>query len=132
MDLADRLAALCNERGLTRQAPTDVVQVPLTRIEREATGERLSLPDVIRRLNIALSVATDKRVAGKGERDPDDDPRRRFEAIGQLSDTDSELARGQREGPVPEQRAKREACVAAPELLVPAGKAAGNRAAARA
>lgn len=132
MDFADRPAALCNERGLTRQALTDVVQVPLTRIEREATGERLSLPDVIRRLNIALSVATDKRVAGKGKRDPDDDPRPRFEAIGQFSDIDSEFAGGQREGPVLEQRAKRAACLATPKLLAPAGKAAGNRAAARA
>jgi transcriptional regulator with XRE-family HTH domain len=93
MDVAQRLAALRKQRGLTRQALAGRVQVQLTQINRYETGNNQPMLDVIRRLAIALTVTTDELIFGKDKRGSDDDLRLHLEAISQFDEEDKELAR---------------------------------------
>jgi transcriptional regulator with XRE-family HTH domain len=93
MDFPERLAVLRKERGLTQQALADKVDVHVSQIRRYENGDTQPTLEVIRKLAIALTTSADLLVFDKEEREPKEELKRQFEALGRFDDEELTLAK---------------------------------------
>jgi len=93
LDFHARLAALRKERGLTRQALAELVQMHVSQIRRYESGQSQPTLDAIRKLAMALSVSADMLLFAQDERGPGDDLRLQFEAANRLDPEEKNVIR---------------------------------------
>jgi len=93
MGFAQRLAAIRKQRSLTQQALADKADLHIVQICRYETGKTEPTLEVLRKLALALNIRADALVFDDHDRDPDDDLRLQFEALGQFSPDEKAVAR---------------------------------------
>ena len=93
MGFAARLTVLRKQRGLTQQALADKADLHIVQICRYETGKTEPTLEVLRKIVQALNVRADALVFDEHERDPDDELRLQFEALGQFSHDEKTVAR---------------------------------------
>lgn len=93
MSFKDRLAALRKEKKLTQQVLADQVGVHVVQIRRYEGGDAQPTLQVIRKLAIALSTSADILIFDKDERGATDDFKMQFEALGQFTDDEKQVAK---------------------------------------
>jgi transcriptional regulator with XRE-family HTH domain len=93
MGFASRLTALRKQRGLTQQALAEKADLHIVQICRYETGKAEPTLEAIRKLARALHARADALVFEQSERDMDDELRMQFEAIGQFTPEEKEVAK---------------------------------------
>jgi transcriptional regulator with XRE-family HTH domain len=107
MSFGERLAALRKEHSLTQQALAEAATCHVTMIRRYEANEVQPTLDVIRRLAIALSVSADTLVFEHDERQPPEDLRLQFEAMGRFDPEEKRVVKALLEGLILKHEAER-------------------------
>lgn len=107
MDFPERLASLRKERQLTQKEFAERVSVHITQIQRYENGSTQPTLDIIRKLSTTLAVSSDELIFGDGERDPIDELKRQFEAMGQFDEEELKVVKAVLESLILKHNAKR-------------------------
>lgn len=81
MSFSARVIALRKQKGLTQQGLSDASCIHIQQIKRYEVGSAQPTAEALKNLALALHASTDFLLFEKGEREPDDDLKLRFEAI---------------------------------------------------
>lgn len=92
-NFARRVLALRKERGLTQHALSDSTGIHVQQIKRYEAGRSLPTAEALKRLAIALHVASDFLLFQTNERELEDDMRLRFEALSRMPDEDRQIVK---------------------------------------
>ncbi len=106
-DLAQRLAALRKQKGLTQQHLSERVEVHVQQLKRYEAGSSQPTLAVIRKLATAPSVSADLLLFGKDERGPDDELRLQFEAVSRFDAAEKDVIRSLLDGMILKHEARR-------------------------
>lgn len=98
MSFAQRTIALRRERGLTQQAFAEATGIHVQQIKRYEAGTSQPGADALKKIAKCFGVTTDWLLFEDSERGPDEDLRLQFEAMGQLSPEEKNVARAVLEG----------------------------------
>ena len=98
MSFSERLIVLRRERGLTQQGFADATGIHVQQIKRYEAGTSQPSAEALKKIARCFGVTTDWLLFEDAERGPDDDLRLQFEAMGQLSADEKEVARAVLEG----------------------------------
>ena len=98
MSFALRLIALRRERGLTQQGFADATGIHVQQIKRYEAGTSQPSAEALKKIAKSFGVTTDWLLFEESERGPDEDLRLQFEAMGQLTPEEKEVARAVLEG----------------------------------
>ena len=98
MSFSERLIVLRRERGLTQQGFSDATAIHVQQIKRYEAGTSQPSAEALKKIAKCFGVTTDWLLFEDAERGPDDDLRLQFEAMGQLSPDEKEVARAVLEG----------------------------------
>lgn len=98
MSFAQRTIALRRERGLTQQAFAEATGIHVQQIKRYEAGTSQPGADALKKIAKCFGVTTDWLLFEDSERGPDEDLRLQFEAMGQLSPQEKNVARAVLEG----------------------------------
>jgi len=93
MPFPERITALRKARGLTQQALGELAGVHTIQIHRYEAGTSQPSLEAIKRLAVALRVATDDLLFDETERSPSDELRLQFEAIGQFDADEKKIVK---------------------------------------
>jgi len=93
MPFPERITALRKARGLTQQALGELAGVHTIQIHRYEAGASQPSLEAIKRLAVALRVATDDLLFDETERRPSDELRLQFEAIGQFDADEKKIVK---------------------------------------
>ena len=93
LDFHQRLVALRKERGLTQQAPAELVEMHISQVRRCKSGQSQPTLDVNRKLARALSVNKDMLLFAQNERGPEDELRLPFETASRLNPEENSVIR---------------------------------------
>jgi len=93
MPFPERITALRKARGLTQQALGELAGVHTIQIHRYEAGTSQPSLEAIKRLAVALRVATDDLLFDEAERSPSDELRLQFEAIGQFDADETKIVK---------------------------------------
>lgn len=107
MDFPERLSSLRKERHLTQKELAERVSVHITQIQRYENGSTQPTLDIIRKLSTTLAVSSDELIFGDGERDPIDELKRQFEALGQFDEEELKVVKAVLESLILKHNAKR-------------------------
>ncbi len=107
MDFPERLASLRKERKFTQKALAERVSVHITQIQRYENGSTQPTLDIIRKLATTLAVSSDELIFGEGEREPTEEFKRQFEALGQFDEEERKVAKAVLESLILKHNAKR-------------------------
>ena len=88
MSLPRRLIALRKERGLTQLQMADVVGIHVNSLKKYESEQAQPSLDVLKKIALALHVSTDFLLFDEHEREPNDELKRQFEAVAQMSPED--------------------------------------------
>ncbi|MEY3202297.1 MAG: hypothetical protein RIR70_1847 [Pseudomonadota bacterium] len=98
MSFAQRMISLRRERGLTQQGFADATGIHVQQIKRYEAGTSQPSAEALKRIAKCFGVTTDWLLFEDAERGPDEDLRLQFEAMGQLTPEEKEVARAVLEG----------------------------------
>ena len=98
MSFALRMISLRRERGLTQQGFADATGIHVQQIKRYEAGTSQPSAEALKRIARCFGVTTDWLLFEDAERGPDEDLRLQFEAMGQLTPEEKEVARAVLEG----------------------------------
>jgi len=98
MSFSQRLIALRREHGLTQQGFSDATGIHVQQIKRYEAGTSQPSADALKKIAKRFGVTTDWLLFEEAERGPDEDLRLQFEAMGQLTPEEKEVARAVLEG----------------------------------
>ena len=98
MSFAQRMISLRRERGLTQQGFADATGIHVQQIKRYEAGTSQPSAEALKRIARCFGVTTDWLLFEDAERGPDEDLRLQFEAMGQLTPEEKEVARAVLEG----------------------------------
>ena len=107
MNFPERLSTLRKERGFTQQSLADSVDIHVSQIRRYENGQTQPTLDVIRKLAISLAVSADLLIFDKDEREPREELKRQFEALGQFDDEEIKIVKALLESLILKHNAKR-------------------------
>lgn len=107
MDFPERLSSLRKERHLTQKELAERVSVHITQIQRYENGSTQPTLDIIRKLSTTLAVSSDELIFGDRERDPIDELKRQFEALGQFDEEELKVVKAVLESLILKHNAKR-------------------------
>jgi len=88
MSLPRRLITLRKERGLTQQKMADMVGIHVNSLKKYESEQAQPSLDALKKIALALHVSTDFLLFDEHEREPDDELKRQFEAVAQMSPED--------------------------------------------
>ena len=89
----ERLATIRKERGLTRQALSELPETHTSQIRRYEVGQSQPTLDAIGNLAIGMSVSADLLLFASDERSPGDDLKLQFEAASRLDPEEKKVIR---------------------------------------
>jgi transcriptional regulator with XRE-family HTH domain len=98
MSFSERLIVLRRERGLTQQGFSDATGIHVQQIKRYEAGTSQPSAEALKKIAKCFGVTTDWLLFEDAERGPDDDLRLQFEAMGQLTPDEKDVARAVLEG----------------------------------
>ena len=93
MSFSQRMIALRRERGLTQQAFADATGIHVQQIKRNEADTSQPSVEALKKIAKCFGVTTDWLLFEDAERGPDEDLRLQFEAMGQLTPEEKEVAR---------------------------------------
>jgi len=93
MGFPERLAAARKRRGFTQKSLAEATGLSHIQVHRYESGNAQPTLEAIKRLAIALKVATDELVFDEDERGPSDELKLQFEAVSAFDDEDRAIAR---------------------------------------
>ena len=86
MSFSARFLQLRKENGLTQPQMAEKTGIHISQARRYESGEALPSMDILKRIAVTFSVATDWLVFEEGEREPQDELKLKFEAIKQMDE----------------------------------------------
>ena len=98
MSFSQRLIALRREHGLTQQGFSDATGIHVQQIKRYEASTSQPSAEALKKIAKCFGVTTDWLLFEEAERGPDEDLRLQFEAMGQLTPEEKEVARAVLEG----------------------------------
>lgn len=98
MSFSQRMITLRRERGLTQQAFADATGIHVQQIKRYEADTSQPSVEALKKIAKCFGVTTDWLLFEDAERGPDEDLRLQFEAMGQLTPEEKEVARAVLEG----------------------------------
>lgn len=98
MSFSERLITLRRERSLTQQGFADATDIHVQQIKRYEAGSSQPSAEALKKIAKCFGVTTDWLLFDEAERGPDEDLRLQFEAMGQLTPDEKEVARAVLEG----------------------------------
>lgn len=107
MSFSERLITLRRERSLTQQGFADATGIHVQQIKRYEAGSSQPSADALKKIAKCFGVTTDWLLFDEAERGPDEDLRLQFEAMGQLTPDEKEVARAVLEGLILKHAAQR-------------------------
>jgi len=93
MSFSHRVSQLRKDKGLTQQDLADKVGVKVLQIRRYESGSSQPTLDVIKNMAIAFGVTSDELIFGLDGRQPPDDLKLQFEAVGQFDEEERKVTK---------------------------------------
>ena len=84
MSIAQRIAALRKEKGLTQQALADAIELHITQVKRYEAGSSAPSLEALKKMAKTLRVSIDSLAFDSEELTPDEDLALQFQAIAKM------------------------------------------------
>jgi transcriptional regulator with XRE-family HTH domain len=107
MSFSHRVIALRRERAMTQQEFADATSIHVQQIKCYEAGSSQPSAEALKKIAQCFGVTTDWLLFEANERGPDEDLRLQFEALGQLSVEEKQVARAVLEGLILKHAARR-------------------------
>ncbi len=107
MSIAQRLAPLRKQKGLTQQALADAIGLHITQIKRYEAGSSQPSLEALKKIAQTLRVTTDSLIFEPEELEPDSDLRLQFKAISNMPEEERQIVKQLLEGMIIKYEAER-------------------------
>lgn len=86
MSFSRRLAKIRKDKTMTQQKMADVIGIHVSQIKRYESGDTQPSLEVLRKIAFALNISADMLLFDEDEREPIDDFKMQFEAVGRFNE----------------------------------------------
>ena len=93
MSFSKRLAKIRKTKNMTQQKMADVIGIHVSQIKRYESGDTQPSLEVLRKIALALNISADMLLFDEDEREPTDDFKMQFEAVGQFNDEEKQATK---------------------------------------
>jgi len=107
MSMAQRLATLRKQKGLTQQALADSLGLHITQVKRYEAGTSHPSMEALKKIAQTLRVTTDSLIFEQEELEPDEDLRLQFKAISNMPEEEQRVVKQLLEGMIIKYEAER-------------------------
>jgi len=107
MSLAERLAILRKQKGLTQQALADALGLHITQVKRYEAGSSQPSLEAVKKIAQTLRVTTDSLIFEPEELEPDEDLRLQFRAVSNMPEEERRVIKQLLEGMIIKYEAER-------------------------